>query len=123
MAKGNPQTWFRDAVLSGVQALWSLSLPGSPPEETIDKTADVWVAALWSDAVAWERDADLQRIHTAFERLVRDADRWPSPAVWRRHLPSRRPKAALPAPQMSPERRAENSRRLREALARVIKSA
>lgn len=96
--------WMRAEVITGLQRLVALALPGQPPAETIVLTAATWCDALGLLPVAWDERQDAPRLRAAFAALLPQVERWPAPAALLRNLPARPPAPRLPAPQASPER-------------------
>lgn len=105
--------WFRTAVIEGMQMIQVLSLPGTPPEDTIGYTSDVWLRTLWS-AAAWNEGLDRPRLSAAFVRLAREAERWPAPKHVLERLPPRAEARALPAPKLTREQITRNKARFAE---------
>lgn len=99
--------WFRGAIAEGLQRLTTLRLDGGPPKDAVVATAAVWVDALWSMNIAWDQALDAGRLQRAFSMLAGRSQRWPNPATLREVLPARTKQARLPAPPISPRRRAE----------------
>lgn len=112
-------TWFANAVTGGIQILFTLSLPGSPPAAEIVKTDDVWSHALWSSTSGWSEQLDAPRISAAFMALARRVERWPAPKHLLDAMPPRLEPVKLPAPPVSDEQRARNRARIR-ALAAML---
>lgn len=112
--------WFTDRIISGVQSMVTLHLPGGPPADTVAYTAQVWVASLWG-ARRWQQEPDADRIDAAFQRLLSSCDRWPAPARLLDLLPARQPERELPPPPISEQRRRENIVRLRAIIADLLR--
>lgn len=113
-----PDQWFVRCIRRGLAALIALRLAGHPPADTIDATAQVWVAALWP--IGWRPD-DSARISEAFRQLALLAERWPVPAEFLRCLPPR-PEPVfqpLPPPALTEEELAEHRAYLHEALKKL----
>lgn len=115
----NPPVWFRRAIAEGQTRLLALSLPGTPPEETIKLTREMWAEALW-EGRAWVED-DAGRIAAGFRSLARKVDRWPPPKLLLEHLPARPERKKLEAPKLSPEERERNRQRVRSMLRDAMK--
>lgn len=100
--------WFNNAVVNGVQLLYSLSLPGCPAAEVLPLTTTGWIDVLWRGGV-WDEALDARRVARAFFTLARACDRWPPPRQLLDHLPPRPdlPAIGAAAPPCSAERRAE----------------
>ncbi|OIP06964.1 MAG: hypothetical protein AUK53_11835 [Betaproteobacteria bacterium CG2_30_59_46] len=108
--------WFRIEIVTGLQKLLALRLAGTPPEDAIVGTAEVWLEALWHSGTAWSEHLDRERVRRAFQTLFRICDRWPSPKLLLDNLGSRPQPKALPTPPASPEQIARNKDRLRELI-------
>lgn len=96
--------WFRHAIVGGLQMLFCLRLPGTPAQDSITATAQVWVQALWHCGTDWREREDAPRLHAAFLTLCHSSVQWCAP----RHLldalgghPRRAP-VAIAAPQPLP---------------------
>jgi hypothetical protein len=111
--------WFHNAVVEGVQMLRTLSLPSTPPAETITLTTQVWIQVLWAAKRGWVEAHDLPRLKAAFMALAAELDRWPTPKAVLASLPARPDLKKLPPPRLTPEQIAANKRRLREALGQL----
>lgn len=95
--------WFHNGVVSGLQFLWALGLPGTPAAELATMTASAWVHALWHHPWRWDEEADSKRLREAFTTLAARVDRWPAPrAVLEAMPPRRRPPALTYAPEPQP---------------------
>lgn len=97
------EAWFRRAIAEGLTRLVALSLPGTPPAETIKLTREAWIEALW-EGRAWV-ESDAGRIAGAFRAMARRIDRWPAPRVLLESLPARPQPRGLPQPGPTPEQR------------------
>lgn len=97
--------WFTNRILTGLQRIYTLSLPGTPAADIIDKTADTWVAVLWPPGM-WQEERDLPRFNEAFRLLARKVERWPAPRALLDCLPPAPEVQALPPPKYraNPER-------------------
>lgn len=115
-----PDQWFRRALAHGMAHMVALSLPGTPPHETIALTREAWAEALWPGR-AWNAAQDQQRIAAAFRTLATTCERWPTPAQFLRALPERAPQQRLAPPVTPPnaEQRAKIAALLREATQRM----
>ena len=113
--------WFRAEIATGLQKLLALRLQGTPPEDAIVGTAEVWLEALWPDRM-WAEHIDRIRIQQAFRVLFRICDRWPTPKLFLDNLGNRDPPPALPAPPISDEQRKRNQARLQEIMETLAKS-
>lgn len=100
--------WFNNAVISGVQMLYSLSLQGCPAGEVLQLTTLTWIDALWR-ARFWDEPVDTRRLDVAFASLAAAVERWPAPRQLLNYLPPRPAVLQLPEPQapVSPARQAQ----------------
>ncbi|GCL64345.1 hypothetical protein [Pseudaquabacterium pictum] len=100
--------WLRNAVIDGVQLLYSLALPGSPAGEVLPLTAQGWIEVLCR-CHRWDAERDSARLHPAFVSLAGAVDRWPAPKQLLDHLPAlpAEPVLAYRPPPLTPERRAQ----------------
>lgn len=112
MASGQPAQWFMTELATGLQKLIALSLQNTPAMETIQLTAVSWAETLWAAPIAWQQELDVQRIHAAFVRMMRDIERWPAPKHLLQYLPARPEPVKLPAPEISEEQRMRNLDRI-----------
>lgn len=99
-----PAQWFRASIAQGLVRLVALSLPGTPPADTIELTREAWIEALWPTR-AWDGELDAPRIAAAFRTLMITCERWPAPVALLRALPARPQPPALPLPPASAEQR------------------
>lgn len=113
--------WFRAEIATGLQKLLALRLQGTPPEDAIVGTAEVWLEALWPDRT-WAEHIDRTRIQQAFRVLFRICDRWPTPKLFLDNLGSRPQPQSLPSPPASPEVIARNKAKLKELMEQMAKS-
>ena len=109
--------WLRDEVLTGLQKLLALRLVGTPPEDAIAGTAQVWIEAMDRPGIEWIERLDRPRVQRAFRALFATCERWPVPKLFIAHLGNRDPPKALAEPPMTPEQIARNRERLREMIA------
>lgn len=112
-----PAQWFRASIAQGLVRLVALSLPGTPPADTIELTREAWIEALWPTR-AWDADLDAPRIAAAFRTLMITCERWPAPVALLRALPARPQPPALPLPPASAEQR----RRVAHMLAALVET-
>ncbi|BCB28422.1 hypothetical protein SKTS_33080 [Sulfurimicrobium lacus] len=108
--------WLRCEIASGLQKLLALRLIGTPPEDAIVGTAEVWLEAMAHCSIQWSEQLDSQRVRRSFQTLFRICDRWPAPKAFLDNLGARDPPKALPAPRITPEERARNKARFREIM-------
>lgn len=106
--------WLREEIGTGLQKLLVLRLPGTPPEDSIVGTAEIWLEALQNRNTRWEEHLDRDRVRLAFRKLFGICDRWPTPRMLIDHLGSRAPPRAMPPPRRSPEEIARNKARIEE---------
>ena len=111
--------WFRVVIATGLQKLLALRLAGTPPEDAIVGTAEVWLEAIWNNGCAWEEHLDRERMERAFLVLFRICDRWPPPKVFLDNLGNRDPPPALPPPPISKEERKKNVARIQEIMKKL----
>lgn len=114
--------WLRFEIASGLQKLLALRLMGTPPEDAIVGTAEVWLEAMEHCGVQWVEHLDRERVRRAFQTLFRICDRWPAPKLFLDNLGNRDPPKALPTPPITPEARERNRARLREIMESLAKS-
>ncbi len=114
--------WLRFEIASGLQKLLALRLMGTPPEDAIVGTAEVWLEAMEHCGVQWAEHLDRERVRRAFQTLFRICDRWPAPKLFLDNLGNRDPPKSLPAPPITPEARERNRAKLREIMESLAKS-
>ena len=117
--KPAPQ-WMLNEVVTGLQQLLLLHLPGTPAAETIGGAAQAWANALWCAPKAWDRDLDAPRIATAFRTIGHRLDNFPTPKAILEAMPPRPPLPALPEPEISEAERRENLRRIARIMTEAI---
>lgn len=103
--------WINDAVMDGLSALVALRLKGTPGEDMIELTADIWVRAFRQRVFIQE--VDEKRVRVAFDKIFSRVREWPAPLDVIELMPPRPPQLALPAPEISAEERAVNSARVK----------
>lgn len=91
--------WFRAVIATGLQKLLALRLAGTPPEDAIVGTAEVWLEAIWNNGCQWDEHLDRERMERAFLVLFRICDRWPPPKLYLDNLGARAPPRQLPPPR------------------------
>lgn len=79
---------LHNAVVTGVQRLLVLRLPGTPARDTIEFTALVWTDAIAARPVTWNVDRDLKRFAAAFRTLEGTSEKWPNPSMFMQCLPA-----------------------------------
>lgn len=84
-----PAAWFHNAVIDGVQLLYSLALNGGPAAEVLPLTTTGWIETLWRARGSWEQHLDAQRLQAGFISLAGACERWPAPKQLLDHLPAR----------------------------------
>ena len=114
--------WLRCEIASGLQKLLALRLVGTPPEDAIVGTAEVWLEAMTRCGIQWERSLDQMRVQRAFQALFRLCDRWPAPKQFLDVLGNRDPPKALPEPPISAAERERNKARIAELMQCLAKS-
>lgn len=119
MAERAPEAWFERRIRRGLAALLTLRMEGHPPADTVEATAKVWAQALWPGR-AWDEALDDARIGEAFRMIALHETRWPTPAVFLRHLPEREPQKSLPPPRLTAEDR-ERARAILAGIAARLK--
>ena len=113
------EKWLEREIARGLQGLLALRLVGSPPEDSIELTLDVWLAAIEGLSGNWNEQLDAERVRRAFRTLYRICDRWPPPRVFLDNLGNRDPPPALPPPRITEEQRKRNVARLREMMEKL----
>lgn len=112
--------WFNNAIVSGIELLYALALRGAPAAEVLTLTTTGWIETLWRKPLAWQQDADEQRLGAAFVSLGGAVSEWPAPAQLMQHMPPRPEPTALlltnAVPPVSQQRMTE-LRSLRRRLA------
>lgn len=73
-----------------------LSLPRTPPADTLEGTVAVWREAL-TDGMVWDETRDAWRIRTAFKTLIKTCEMWPGPKRLLDCMPRVPRQRALPA--------------------------
>lgn len=114
--------WLRCEIASGLQKLLTLRLVGTPPEDAIVGTAEVWLEAMEHCGVEWVEHLDRERVQRAFKAVFRLCDRWPAPKLFIDHLGNRDPPKALPEPPVTREERQKNRAKLRKIMESLAKS-
>lgn len=112
--------WIEREMLSGLQGLIVLRLAGSPPEDSINQVADIWLAAIERRTAGWSEEPDARRIKEAFKALFAKAEKWPAPADFIKEIPERIQLPMLPRPRLTPEERAKSKKHI-DALRKQLK--
>lgn len=97
-AEDKAAPWFHNRVVSGLQFLWALGLPGTPASELATLTASTWVHTLWQCGRAWVEELDSYHLYEAFTAVAARAERWPTPRAVLAEMKPRAVRPALPAP-------------------------
>ncbi|PPD34935.1 MAG: hypothetical protein CTY21_09450 [Methylomonas sp.] len=105
--------WLKAEIVTGLQKLLALRLPGTPAEDMVIGTAEVWLEAVRPSCRQWDERLDAARIRAAFNALFRQADRWPAPKQFLDNLAARRPIKALSAPVYPADKAKDNLWRIR----------
>nr|VFJ90861.1 MAG: hypothetical protein BECKLFY1418A_GA0070994_101339 [Candidatus Kentron sp. LFY] len=111
--------WLLNEVSIGLEKLFLLRLPGTPPSDAIEGTALAWRTAFGMKRIAWDEALDRERVVAAFDDMLLCRE-WPSPAVFFDHLESRPSPPALPPPRIDPAKREAISKEFR-ALSRKMR--
>jgi len=114
--------WLRGEIITGLQKLLALRLPGTPPEDAIIGTAEVWIEGIGSSRIKWDERLDRDRVQIAFATLFRSCEYWPSPKLFLDRLGSRAPPKALPEPPLTPDERQQVKNKLRVIVEQLTKS-
>lgn len=100
---------FKNTVITGLQLLMTLQLPGRPPQDSIAATAEIWLDLLYP-VRRWD-DEDIANLQRAFKRVARRAEHFPPPAAI---IAALEPKIivteALPSPPKTEAEKAEIDR-------------
>ena len=112
--------FIRAEIAEGFQKLKTLGLENSPSADIIRATVEVWVDAIERHG-QWNEALDKGRITQAFNRLINQCDKWPTPSKLIECIPPRAPKKALPKPKLSPAERAKNVARLHNLMNHLTK--
>ena len=105
----NQPEWLRLEVGAGLQRLFVLRLPSAPfTSEELIATAQVWLDALLDRPIIWTESLDRGRLRNGFASLITDCERWPSPKQLLERMGPRLQPLHLPAPPLTPEKRAQN---------------
>ncbi len=118
--------WFRSIVLSGLQRLVALSLPNTPPSETIEATAEVWIETLWAQPIGWDEEEDAKRLQQAFIKVCGTAEkRFPAPRAIITSMPRRTSPEHLPLLEqaISPEQACKNVERMHKIVKELVENA
>lgn len=103
--------WMLNVVVDGLQQLVLLSLPSSPPSDTITFTAKAWCEAFMEVSKEWDEDLDTRRFIKGFAKLKPAVKHWPTPEQFLTIMPGRPKPKALPPRRpadLTPEERELN---------------
>lgn len=114
--------WLRVEIITGLQKLLTLRLQGTPPEDAIVGTAEVWLEGVSRSRISWDEQLDRVRVQRSFAALFRSCEYWPPPKMLLDHLGSRAPPKALPEPPLTPEERQQVKDKLREIIEQLTQS-
>ena len=78
----------RGSVVDGLKALFVLRLNGTPAAADMESVGQVWIKVV-EQHQKWDAKRDAGRLEAAFEKLIAEVDRWPSPSELLRRLPPR----------------------------------
>lgn len=109
--------WIEREIARGMQALLALRLLDAPSSDTVERTLDVWIAAIEPRSAGWSETLDAPRIQIAFQLLLARVTRWPAPRELLDAMPARQPARALPAPSATAAQRDAARSRLAEMAA------
>lgn len=91
--------WLRNSVLKGLQGIMLLRLDGSPSADTMQGTANAWLAVLANLPHSWDQERDAPRIQRAFLTLAANSERWPAPKNFIDALPPVPPQLKIDGPK------------------------
>lgn len=106
--------FLREETITGLQKLCILRLENTPAADSIEAVAMVWLEALQTLPISWNESQDKDRVNMAFLRLIKEADRWPSPKMLIERLPRRKETPKLPTPPISDAERRQNLKKMQE---------
>lgn len=107
---------FKNTVITGLQLLMTLQLPGRPPQDSIAATAEIWMDLLYP-VRRWD-DEDIANLQRAFKRVARRAEHFPPPsAVVKALEPKITITTALPPPPQSSKDKAKIERIISDCFA------
>jgi hypothetical protein len=105
--------WLNNEIVTGLQKLLALRLPGSPAKDTAAATTTVWLEVIGGSGVDWIEALDRLRVRAAFRGLAARCDRWPAPRQFFEQLqPRAYAQPALTAKPSAAEMN-ENRKRIR----------
>lgn len=113
-----------NALLTGLQMLLALRLPGAPAADTVAATVQVWEIALAHKRQWTGNGRDVRRFQTAFAELAATLRQWPQPADFLAALPQDIPLSAPPLPRnetpSEKRQRLQNHETVRREIAVVL---
>lgn len=112
--------WINDAVMDGLSALVALRLKGTPGEDMIELTADIWVRAFRQRVFI--QDVDEKRVRVAFDKIFSRVREWPAPLDVIELMPPRPPQLALPPPVLADEEHAAKAAEVKQKIADLVNS-
>ncbi|WP_434777666.1 hypothetical protein [Neisseria sp. Ec49-e6-T10] len=111
--------FIRTEIIEGLQKLFSLRLIGSPAEDILQVTGETWIVAFSKKTEGWKIE-DEGRIEKAFNLILADIERWPSPKQVIALIPKRKKPTELAPPKFTSEQIAANKKRLAETLKIIV---
>ncbi|NBI42016.1 hypothetical protein GVX76_00615 [[Haemophilus] felis] len=99
---GKNNQWLKPVLAQGVAMLLLLRLKNSPTEDVIQPTLEAWYRVITYKNV-WDIELDKWRFETAFMRLGRTCDWFPTPKQLLEALPQREYPELPPPPPKSAE--------------------
>jgi hypothetical protein len=113
--------WLRVEIITGLQKLLALRLQGTPPEDAIVGTAEVWLEGISCSRIQWNEQLDRARVQQSFAILFSSCEYWPSPKLFMAHLGSRVLPKALPDPPLTAEEQQQVKNKLRDIIEQLTK--
>lgn len=109
-------------LIEGFKKLKALNLEGSPAADMIQTALSVWLSSLDEKTKGWNEVQDKGRITQAFNRLIAEYDKWPTPSRIINFIPPRAPQKVLPKKSvLSPAQKAANRAKLNVILNQLAK--
>lgn len=106
--------WLLNEIVEGMQKMVLLKLTDHPALETIAVVAVTFCDVLQAKYMTWDKEQDTPRVRAAFNNIMLEESRWPTPAVFFEHLPERPAPKELPSPPMTHEESVEFLKFLKE---------